>query len=390
MDFKEELKNYVKRIENTKDTLQTEEATKMALILPFFQLLGYDVFNTSEFCPEYTADIGIKKGEKVDYAILVAGEPVILVEAKAANKKLDNHKSQLFRYFVSTPAKFAILTNGIEYRFYSDLDEANKMDKDPFLAVNLLNIKDAQIAQLSKFQKDTFNISDILDSASLLKYVNIFKDYIDQQFQEPADEFIKLLLQPVYKGVKTQNVIERFRPVVAKAMTEYLTEALNEKLQAALETTATTSTNDINALKTNEHWEILNIVKEILQNVIDVRKISLKYTSAYIAVLYEKNTRKWICRITLSSAQQNLIIPDGNKNEVRFAINDISDLYNYSEQIIESARRYLFVEVPVEKPVEKQEEQKEVLKTRWGNYEMPEHYQVCFTRGPRTDLKKIN
>lgn len=385
MDFKEELKNYVKRIENTKDTLQTEEATKMALILPFFQLLGYDVFNTSEFCPEYVADIGIKKGEKVDYAILVAGEPVILVEAKAANKKLDNHKSQLFRYFVSTPAKFAILTNGIEYRFYSDLDEANKMDKDPFLAVNLLNIKDAQIAQLSKFQKDTFNISDILDSASLLKYVNIFKDYIDQQFQEPADEFIKLLLQPVYKGVKTQNVIERFRPVVAKAMTEYLTEALNEKLQAALETTATTSTNDINALKTNEHWEILNIIKEILQNVIDVRKVSLKYTSAYIAVLYEKNTRKWICRITLSSAQQNLIIPDGNKNEVRFAINDISDLYNYSEQIIESARRYLFVEVPVEK----QEEQKEVLKTRWGNYEMPDHYQVCFTRGPRTDLKKI-
>ncbi len=386
MDFKEELKNHVKRIENTKDTLQTEEATKMALILPFFQLLGYDVFNTAEFCPEYTADIGIKKGEKVDYAILVAGEPVILVEAKAANKKLDNHKSQLFRYFVSTSAKFAILTNGIEYRFYSDLDEPNKMDKDPFLTVNLLNLKDAQISQLSKFQKSNFSISDILDSASLLKYVNIFKDYIDRQFQEPADEFVKLLLQPVYKGVKTQNVIERFRPVVTKAMTEYLTETLNEKLQAALETTATTSANDINALKTNEHWEILNIVKEILQNVIDVRKISLKYTSAYIAVLYEKNTRKWICRITLSSAQQNLIIPDENKNELRFSINDISDLYNYSEQIIESARRYLFVEIPVEK----QEEQKEVLKTRWGNYEMPEHYQVCFTRGPRTDLKKIN
>lgn len=386
MDFKEELKKHIKRVENVKDNLQTEEATKMALILPFFQLLGYDVFNTSEFCPEYTADIGIKKGEKVDYAILIAGEPVILVEAKAANKKLDNHKSQLFRYFVSTPAKFAILTNGIEYRFYSDLDEANKMDKDPFLTVNLLNAKDAQIAQLSKFQKDAFNISDILDSASLLKYVNIFKDYIDQQFQEPADEFVKLLLQPVYKGVKTQNVIERFRPVVAKAMTEYLTETLNEKLQAALETTATTSANDINALKTNEHWEILNIVKEILQNVIDVRKVSLKYTSSYIAVLYEKNTRKWICRITLSSTQQSLVIPDENKNELRFNIDDISDLFNYSEQIIESARRYLIVEAPVEK----QEEPKEILKTRWGNYEMPEPYHICLTRGLRTDLKKIN
>ena len=195
-----------------------------------------------------------------------------------------------------------------------------------------------------------------------------------------------LLLQPVYKGVKTQNVIERFRPVVAKAMTEYLTETLNEKLQAALETTATTSANDINALKTNEHWEILNIVKEILQNVIDVRKVSLKYTSSYIAVLYEKNTRKWICRITLSSTQQSLVIPDENKNELRFNIDDISDLFNYSEQIIESARRYLIVEAPVEK----QEEPKEILKTRWGNYEMPEPYHICLTRGLRTDLKKIN
>lgn len=168
-------------------------------------------------------------------------------------------------------------------------------------------------------------------------------------------------------------------------MTEYLTETLNEKLQAALETTATTSVNDINALKTNEHWEILNIVKEILQNVIDVRKISLKYTSSYIAVLYEKNTRKWICRITLSSNQQSLIIPDENKNELRYSIDNISDLFKYSEQIIESTRRYLFFDIPSEK----QEESKDVLKTRWGTYQMPEPYRVCITRGPRTDLKKI-
>ena len=121
MEFKDELKKYTERLENIKDTLQTEEATKMSLIVPFFQLLGYDVFNPLEFCPEYTADIGIKKGEKVDYAILMGKDPVILIEAKSVNKKLDRHSSQLFRYFVSTPAKFAILTNGIEYKFYTDL-----------------------------------------------------------------------------------------------------------------------------------------------------------------------------------------------------------------------------------------------------------------------------
>lgn len=177
MEFKDELKKYTERLETIKDTLQTEEATKMSLIVPFFQLLGYDVFNPLEFCPEYTADIGIKKGEKVDYAILMDNEPVILVEAKSVNKKLDRHSSQLFRYFVSTSAKFAVLTNGVEYKFYTDLDETNKMDKDPFLSINLLNLKDNEITQLSKFKKRNLNISEIMDSASLLKYNSLFKNY---------------------------------------------------------------------------------------------------------------------------------------------------------------------------------------------------------------------
>ena len=150
MDFKDTLKTFINRLEMLKDTVQTEEATKMSLIVPFFQLLGYDVFNPMEFCPEYTADVGIKKGEKVDYAILVKNEPVILIEAKSANRKLDKHSSQLFRYFVTTSARFAILTNGIVYKFYTDLEETNKMDREPFLEINLLNLKESQIAQLAK------------------------------------------------------------------------------------------------------------------------------------------------------------------------------------------------------------------------------------------------
>ena len=115
------------------------------------------------------------------------------------NKKLDRHSSQLFRYFVSTSAKFAVLTNGVEYKFYTDLDETNKMDKDPFLSINLLNLKDNEITQLSKFKKRNLNISEIMDSASLLKYNSLFKNYIKNQFESPTDDFVKLLLQPVYK-----------------------------------------------------------------------------------------------------------------------------------------------------------------------------------------------
>ena len=266
MEFKDELKKYTGRLETIKDTLQTEEATKMSLIVPFFQLLGYDVFNPLEFCPEYTADIGIKKGEKVDYAILMDNEPVILVEAKSVNKKLDRHSSQLFRYFVSTSAKFAVLTNGVEYKFYTDLDETNKMDKDPFLSINLLNLKDNEITQLSKFKKRNLNISEIMDSASLLKYNSLFKNYIKNQFESPTDDFVKLLLQPVYKGAKTQSVIEKFRPIVEKALNDYINELLTDKIQVALNTTVISPTAVVSDIQTEEHWDILSEIKNILKN----------------------------------------------------------------------------------------------------------------------------
>ena len=169
MDFIDRLKQYSKRVESLKDNIQTEEATKTSLIMPFFSLLGYDVFNPDEFIPEFTADVGIKKGEKVDYAILQEGKPVILIEAKWIGEKLEKHDSQLFRYFATCNAKFAILTNGQYYRFYTDLEEPNKMDETPFLDINLLDLKETQVTELKKFCKENFNEAEIFDAASELK-----------------------------------------------------------------------------------------------------------------------------------------------------------------------------------------------------------------------------
>ena len=141
MGFNENLLQLSERILSIKPNILTEEATKMSMIIPFFQLLGYDVFNPLEFCPEYTADVGIKKGEKVDYAIIINGDPAILIECKSCTETLDKHSSQLFRYFGTTTAKFGILTNGVVYRFYTDLDESNKMDLTPFLEIDMDNLK---------------------------------------------------------------------------------------------------------------------------------------------------------------------------------------------------------------------------------------------------------
>ncbi|RDY27511.1 type I restriction endonuclease [Lachnotalea glycerini] len=380
MNFKDEFKNFIERAASLKDAAQTEEATKMSLIVPFFQLLGYDVFNPSEFCPEYTADVGIKRGEKVDYAILLNGEPVILIEAKASNKKLDRHSSQLFRYYVATSAKFAILTNGIEYRFYTDLDEKNKMDKEPFLYLNILNLKDNQINQIIKFKKEMLDIPDIMNTASLLKYNSIFKGIIEQQFQRPSDDFVKLFLQSIYKGVKTQTVLEKFRPVLKKSLNDYLNEVLNERLQSALNTASIENTEKDSNLSTSEEWEALSIIKEILKNTVDIDKISFKYTESYIAVLYENNSRKWLCRLILTNTSKTFIVPDESKKELRYSLCDMDQIVEYSSQIINIANRYLlpFKDIPTE-----------LLHTKWGTYEMPEPYCIDLTRGPRTDLKTL-
>lgn len=382
MEFDESLKQLIKKFESIKDQIKTEEATKMSLIVPFFQLLGYDVFNPQEFCPEYTADVGIKKGEKVDYAILLNGQPVILIEAKSVNKKLDKHSSQLFRYFVTTSARFAILTNGIVYQFYTDLEETNKMDKDPFLEFNLLDLKDNQVAQIEKFHRKHLDVDAILNAASVLKYNMLFKKDIEQQFSNPSNDFVRLFLQSFYKGAKTQAVIDKFKPILKSALTEYINETVNDKIKFALNNVSSTSSQE-NNISSNDEWEFVSIIKDILKDTTSTNNIFHKQTESYLAILLNNNTRKWICRLYLSSTQKTLVLPDENKKEQKYPINDIDDIRIYTENIIEVTKRYMNANTPIA-------EAKELLRTKWGVYEMPEPYKMSLLRGPRTDLKRLD
>jgi hypothetical protein len=236
-NFVEEINSFSKRVKNIIDSVQTEEATKTSIIMPFFQILGYDVFNPSEFLPEFTADVGIKKNEKVDFAIMQDGQPIILIEAKAANENLSKHGSQLFRYFGTTSAKFAILTNGILYQFFTDLEEQNKMDKVPFFEFNLLEPRENLINELAKFRKKTFNVDDIFNTAEELKYTKQIRDLLNKEWENPSDEFVTFVITEIYPGKKTKNVIERFRPLVKKSLKQFINDLLNDKLKAALSKT---------------------------------------------------------------------------------------------------------------------------------------------------------
>lgn len=355
MDFIDQVKQFSKRVESMKETVQTEEATKTSIIMPFFALLGYDVFDPTEFVPEFTADVGIKKGEKVDYAIISDGQPAILIEAKNIQENLDRHDSQLFRYFGTTAAKFAILTNGIIYRFYTDLEETNKMDETPFLEINILDLKDGQVPELKKFCKANFNVSDIFDTASELKYTHEFKNYFSSQLQDPCDDFIKLFVAQVYSGRCTQSVLDKFRPMLRKALNGYINEVMNDKIKSALnieeknaenkEENQDTSDSQSEKVKeiitTDEELEAYFIVKNLLKDIVPMEDITYRDTVSYINILYKDNGRHWICRLILKDSKKTLSIPDADKSTINYPLNNIYDLEKYKDKLEESLKRYL-------------------------------------------------
>lgn len=306
MDFSDKLKQFSKRAEAIKGNLATEEATKTALIMPFFTLLDYDVFKPLEFIPEFVADVGTKKGEKVDYAIMKDGKPVILVEAKAVDDTLTKHDAQLFRYFTVTEAKFTILTNGIVYKFYTDLEEKNKMDEKPFLEINILDMTDAQMSELKKFIKDSFDIDTIFNTASELKYTSLIKSQLTNQLNNPSDDFVRFLINDFYSGVKTSNVVERFKPIVKKSFQQFVNDFMNDKIKSILanneekqdeevaediEAVVEIDTKDVEESRivtTEEEIQGINIVKSILAEIVPIEDITYKDVERYCGILCKK------------------------------------------------------------------------------------------------------
>lgn len=347
MGFNEDLKQLAERVISIKDSISTEEATKMSMIIPFFQLLGYDVFNPSEFCPEYTADVGVKKGEKVDYAILINGNPEILIECKWCGETLTKHGSQLFRYFGTSSAKFGILTNGLIYQFFTDLDEANKMDMTPFLEINMEELKDAQFNELKKFSKEAFDKENIFSTASELKYSTLIKNLLAKDLEEPSDDFVRYILSNVYEGQKNQKVIDKFKTTVKKSFNGFINDIVNQKISSALVPESTEQEAVVSnepkskIVTTEEEMEAFYIIRGILAGTIPVEDIAHRDTESYFGILYKDNNRKPICRLDLDKKNKQLLIPDENKNFERIYINSLNDIYSHKSKLISVAKRYI-------------------------------------------------
>ena len=358
MGFYEELLPLAERFQTIKNQINTEEATKMSMIIPFFQFLGYDVFNPNEFCPEFTADVGIKKGEKVDYAIILNGEPQILVECKWCGEELNKHGSQLFRYFGATKAKFGILTNGIIYRFFTDLEKSNVMDLQPFLEINMLDLREQSTNELKKFCKDQFDKDNIFSTASDLKYTNLIKDYFNSAMNNPPEQFVKAVITDIYDGQKSQKVIERFTPLVKKSFSSFISEIINQRLNSVIKN----NTQELNEsqqtgekqpnveepdeveskiITTQEEIESFFIIRGLLVGIVNIEDIVYRDTESYFGILFKDNNRKPICRLNLDTKRKQLLIPNENKNFERIYIESLNDIYLYKDKLIASAKQYL-------------------------------------------------
>ena len=356
MDFIEELRNLSARITKQKDDVITEEGTKTAFVLPFINLLGYDVFNPTEVVPEFTADVGTKQGEKVDYAIFKDDEVIILIECKRCGADLtDAHTSQLYRYFSVVHARIAILTDGVLYRFYTDLEESNVMDTKPFLEFNMLDIQPPLVNELKRFTKSAFDLEATLTAASDLKYTKEIKQTMMEQLEEPSEEFVRFFLSSVYSGVKTQTIVQQFTDIVKRALNQFLNDQINQRLQSAItkgevveqpveveEPNEESIEEEVESriVTTDEELEGFHTVKSIVREVVAADRVDHRDTITYMVVLLDSNNRRSICRLHFNGAQKYLTFPDEERNWERVDIESIDDIYQYAERLKAIAQRY--------------------------------------------------
>ncbi len=354
MDLIDRLKTISQQIEKLRSSIQTEEATKTAFIMPFIQALGYDVFNPMEVHPEYTADLPELKGEKVDYAIFADDKPIVLIECKHCQENLDNpkHRSQLHRYFHVTETKIGVLTNGILYRFYTDTDKDNVMDDKPFFEFDILNLDESSVGELKRFSKSNFNHDELGDVAKNLLYTKEIKRVIADELTNPSPELVKYFVSHVYSGMRTTAVVEKFTEITKRSLKEYINERIKERLESAISDDNNTSSispvtlpvesvedseteisdnNDNGIVTTPEELEGFYLVKSILREVIDTSRLYYKDTKSYFGINLDDKVTRTICRLRFTNNKKVIGVLDGEGKEAKHCVSNLDEIYGFAE-----------------------------------------------------------
>jgi predicted type IV restriction endonuclease len=343
MSVAEEVYKLASRVTELRGIIETEEATKTAFITPFIQnVLGYDVTDPREVIPEFTADIGVKRGEKVDYAIKSGQDFRFIIECKKIGEELSlNHASQLLRYSNVTDAEFAILTNGNIYQFYAKLDKAGRMDEKLFMTLNLSAIDERLFPHLEKCTKNAFDAETITAAAEELKYLSEIKSILAADFKNPSEEWVRYLTRQVSKKRLTENTLKQFTRVVQSAAAQFLKDEVNRRLKTAQELETEPAADEIIApeeptseiVTTDDELAAYSIIRAIGCRVVPAEDIYIRDGKTYCAILYQNNNRKPIARLWFNNGQLRLGLFDENKVETKHDISGVVDIYRFADEI---------------------------------------------------------
>lgn len=339
------------RVREMRELITTEEATKTALIIPFItNVLGYDVSDPREVIPEYTADVGIKRGEKVDFAIKAGDDFRFLIECKKIGEPLNlQHANQLVRYFNVTDTEFAILTNGEVYEFYTQLDAANRMDERPFMRLDLGNVDARIFPHLEMCTKARFDSETISASAEELKYVAALKEVLAAEFKNPDAEWVKLLAARVTSRRMTAANLELFTKLVTTATSQFLKDEANRRLKSAQDleeaqgapaVTAPVSTeaapteqpqSQTDIVTTEEELQAFHIIQAICCAEIPTADVVMRDAKSYCAILFRDNNRTPIARLFFDRRVPRVVFFDEQRNEEVVDLNSIEEIYAHSD-----------------------------------------------------------
>ncbi|MEH2390802.1 MAG: type I restriction endonuclease [Nostoc sp.] len=332
MGFTEDITKLSEQVRKRADQVVGEEATKMALIVPFLNALGYDVYDPSEVMPEYVADFAIKKAgqfEKVDYALAINNNIVMLVEAKARGQKAEAHDGQLSRYFNGLlTTKVAIVTNGVEYRFFTDLRDKNVMDKEPFFGFNILEYDTTDIDNLKFFHRDNFDITAITSHAEEMVYVKGMTQLVGNLLRSPSEEFVRFLVSELrssdhryeFQGNINARVIEKFKIIVKKSiqgsLLDLMTSSLSREMSQPVKVEVEPEIEEEEQPQDPQESKVVTTAEEIaafetIKAITQTSKsysFELKYrdTTSYFGINLGKTTW-WFLRLYLSLQKKSFI-----------------------------------------------------------------------------------
>jgi len=343
MKFKERLTQLGEKIEPQIGTNKFDEAqTKNYFINPFLEILGYKTSEQTDIMAEHIADFGLRARNKVDYVLRKNGTNILMIECKRFHEKVIKHGHQLNGYFHNLPSvRFGVLTNGVIYHFYADIDSHNIMNPEPFFEFNVTDFNDEQVNILETFCKENFDEKSIIEKARNLTYSQDIRKVLYSELTNPSKDFIKYIAGKAFLEKKRGKITERVRNLFAELVNLCLPVVINKLISEKMIRAKNQSDDKSNETEskintTEEEREAYFIVKSIIRRKISSERVNFKDSQAYFSIRIDDSSHKTICRLYLNSNKKYIGIFDTNRKETKSEIESIDNIFDLSEQLLES------------------------------------------------------